>query len=285
MLPLALLAGCALQLEGSSPNAGNRTLRIASWNLGSGADPRLEACQTREEADYASLRREIEQLGADVIAFQDIESEAVAARLFDRSRYVVIMERRRRPASPSCGSPERLMERTLGMAVRRNIPFSLHDLTALQLGDPNLPPGIEVALRPRGGRPVRILNVRLQPGCATGLTGAACASLLAQAGILERWIDSAARGPTRFILAGGWNRRIAAPSDRVWSALDDAEHLNADLTIANVTPQCGSGMESSTDHIVMDRRAAADRRTAAEQPMGLRSGSARHCPIIIEIVR
>jgi hypothetical protein len=61
-------------------------------------------------------------------------------------------------------------------------------------------------------------------------TISACETLLAQVPVLEGWIDTAAEGPTPFIVLGDFNRQFNQPNDRIWANLDDGEPANADLS-------------------------------------------------------
>ena len=57
-------------------------LRIAAWNLEHLDDRDGEGCVGRKSADYAALARRVEELDADVVAFQEVENAAAAHRVF-----------------------------------------------------------------------------------------------------------------------------------------------------------------------------------------------------------
>ena len=79
-----VLAGCAPQA--TRDPVATHPLRIASWNLEHLAEADGLGCRPRKEAEYAALRGYAEQLGADVIAFEEVESAAAAARVFPPDR-------------------------------------------------------------------------------------------------------------------------------------------------------------------------------------------------------
>jgi len=287
-LSITLVAASALGAQRRDSGSLVRTLRIANWDLGFQASQGGEGCAPLAAADYTALRAEVDELDADVVAFRGMPSAAFASRLFERSRYVVIMERSRPVPLAPCrdirsARPGR--QQTIGVAVRRNIPFSLRDITALQLGDPLLHSGLAIALRPRAGRPLRLLNVQLQTGCSTDLTSEACATLLRQTDILEQWIASAVRGPTRFIVVGGWGGDLERPGDPVWAELNDAEQPNGGLVIARSLRRCGRVPGNAPDSIVLDRRAAAQQVQAPDAAASEHSGTSRPCPVVVEFVR
>ena len=105
---------------------------------------------------------------------------------------------------------------------------------------------------------------------------------------LEAWIDQAATGPDRFIILGDWNRRLGLAGDAVWTEIDDGEPANADLRLADegISPKCDPRYDSFIDHIVLDKRAAADMLAFAETlyAPGEKHYS-DHCPVMVTLGR
>ena len=96
-LSAALLSGCI----GMTPPRDGGSLKIASWNMEHLAERDGEGCSPRTGADYARLRAHASALGADVIAFQEVQNRAAAERVFDPALYDVVMSGR--PASTRSG--------------------------------------------------------------------------------------------------------------------------------------------------------------------------------------
>lgn len=239
-------------------------LKIASWNLEHLAEDGATGCRPRTEADYAALKAYADRLDADVVAFEEVQTAKAAARVFDPAKYTIVIEAR--PGGGGrleCrGLPGRYLNRqAVGFAIRKGLAFTRNaDLTDLQLGDPNLRSGVDVVIRPKGAAPIRLLAVHLKSGCASGASGQACPSLLAQAPVLERWIDARAGEGVRFAVLGDFNRRLAQAGDWVWADLDDGQPVNADLSLAAGAqgPRCDPRFKDFIDHIVLDKRAAGD---------------------------
>lgn len=262
---LALFTGaCTGALNpGDGPSSGP-ALKLAAWNIEHLAEADGTGCRPRTEADYAALRGYVADLGADVIAFQEVESKAAAERVFDPAIYTVVIEDRvgtdRRGA---CRGREGLTinaQRT-GFAIRNGIPFERQpDFTAVQVGNPDLRSGVDLIVRPRGGEPIRVLSVHLKSGCSSGDRNEACAVLFQQVPVMERWIDERAVEGVRFAVMGDFNRRLAMQNDAVWADWDDASPPNADLALASgeQPAQCNPRYRDFIDFIVLDRRAAAD---------------------------
>ena len=284
-LPLLLLAACAAPM---SP-WGDRALRVAAWNVEHLAESEGSGCRPRSAAEYAQLRAYADSLDADVIAFQEVESAAAAVRVFDPVKYSIVIEQR--PGSgdrAECrGMAGRFLNRqAVGFAIRRGLPFERSaDVTALSLGDPDLRGGVDVTVRPRGGRPVRLLSVHLKSGCASGREREACEVLFRQLPVLEGWIDARAGEGTRFAVLGDFNRRLAQAADPFWGEIDDATPPNSDLSLAagGAGAACDPRYPAFIDHIVLDRRAAGDLARFEERGYGGGAKLSDHCAVVGEL--
>lgn len=300
LAPLALflvtLAGCAPN-QGLAPRAdvaatAARPLRLASWNLEFLAEKDGAGCEPRTAADYQAMRRIADSLDADVIAFQEAETPAAAARVFDPARYVIVMEARAGNPSGTCGGqhPDTpFIRQAVGFAIRKGLAFDRNpDVTSLMLGNPQLRSGIDITLKAKGHAPIRLLGIHLKSGCFSGSSAKPCATLLQQVPALEAWIDNTAAGPVRFAVLGDWNRRLAQADDQVWTEIDDGDPANADLRLADfgTPPGCDPRYDSFIDHIVLDRRAAADMTGFTETHYARQEKHySDHCPVAVTIDR
>lgn len=282
---LALFAGaCTGTLSPGDGSSSEPALKLAAWNVEHLAEADGTGCRPRTEADYAAMRAYVADLGADVIAFQEVESKAAAERVFDPAIYTVVIEDRvgtdRRDA---CRGREGLTinaQRT-GFAIRNGVPFERQpDFTELQVGNPDLRSGVDVVIRPQGGEPVRVLSVHLKSGCSSGDRNEACAVLFQQVPVMGRWIDERAVEGARFAVMGDFNRRLAMPGDTVWSDWDDASPPNSDLALASgeQSAGCNPRYRDFIDFIVLDRRATADFMAFEEKTFGGEALS-DHCAV------
>ena len=289
--PLLFLAACAASGNGSpAPRPEPAPLKIASWNLEFLAENDGDGCAPRAEGDYAAMRRIIERLDADVIAFQESENENAVARVFDPATYDIVMETRAGAPSGTCGGkfPEqKVIRQAVGFAVRKGLAFERNpDVTSLMLGNAQLRSGVDILVKPPGKASLRLLNVHLKSGCFAGNEAKACPVLFDQLPALEAWIDEAARGPARFAVIGDWNRRLGLAGDAVWSEIDDGDPANADLRLADEgrSPACDPRYDSFIDHIALDRRAGLDMLGFTETlyAPGEKHYS-DHCPIAVTL--
>ncbi|MGV7121263.1 endonuclease/exonuclease/phosphatase family protein [Sphingopyxis sp. 550A] len=298
--PISLAFAVALSLSACVPTAAppaasapvDRPLKLASWNLEFLAEKDGVGCNPRTEADYGAMRRIADGLDADVIAFEEAENPAAAARVFDPRRYTIVMEGRPWNPGGTCGGkyPEQtVIRQAVGFAVRKGIAFDRNaDVISLMGGNEQLRSGIDILLKPAGREPIRLLGVHLKSGCFAGDTAKACPILLDQIPALETWIDAAAKGPARFAILGDWNRRLALPGDRVWAEIDDGEPANSDLRLADegIRPECDPRYDSFIDHIALDRRAATDMLAFAETRYAEgEKHYSDHCPIAVTLRR
>lgn len=282
---LALFAGACTGTPspGTGPTAGP-SLKLASWNMEHLAEANGSGCRPRTDADYAAMRAYVDGLGADVIAFQEVETKAAAERVFDPALYTVVIEDRiGTHRGGFCRGREGLTinaQRT-GFAIRKGIPFDRQpDFTAVQVGNPDLRSGVDLIVRPRGGDPIRVLSVHLKSGCSSGASNEACPVLFQQVPMMEQWIDDRAAEGVRFAVLGDFNRRLAMPADAVWADWDDASPANADLalTSGDQSARCNPRYRDFIDFIVLDRRAASDLRGFEEKTFE-GEGLADHCAV------
>lgn len=280
----ALFAGACTGAPHSGAEGRGQTIKLATWNMEHLAEADGSGCRPRTEADYAAMRDYVATLGADVIAFQEVESKAAAERVFDPALYTVVIEERvgtnRRGA---CRGREGLTinaQRT-GFAISKDLPFDRQpDFVAVQVSNPDLRSGVDLIVRPQGGEPIRLLSVHLKSGCSSGDRNEACAVLFEQVPVVEAWIDQRASENIRFAVMGDFNRRLAMPGDVIWADWDDASPPNADLALASGSRSavCNPRYSDFIDFIVLDDRATADFREFDELTYGGNALS-DHCAV------
>ncbi|HYD86262.1 MAG TPA: endonuclease/exonuclease/phosphatase family protein [Vitreimonas sp.] len=259
LLSVFAIAACAQPVLGQPTSA---PLRLATWNLEHLAEYNGSGCRPRTDADYAAMRAYVDLVDADIIAFQEVENEAAAERVFDPAKYEIVIERRvgsgRR--TECRGMPGQFMNRqATGFAVRRGITFQRHaDFTDLQAGGPDLRSAVDITLQPPGGEPIRLLSIHLKSGCFEGTSRGDCPRLFRQIPILERWIDARARAEERFAVMGDFNRWLGVSGDPVWAEWDDADPPNADLTLVSGDEgaTCDRRYPHFIDNVVVDRLTA-----------------------------
>ena len=281
----AMLAFLALIL---APAAGAAAeLRIAAWNLEHLDDADGAGCVGRTGADYAALAGRIEELNADIVAFQEVENEAAAHRVFPASEWHVEMSRR--PAmkrSRACwGKPQsRLGHLATGFAIRRGIVYRRHaDLRGLGAGDVFQRWATDLSVM-SGGRELRLLSVHLKSGCwgakQDGDTKRkkTCATLRGQIERLGTWADARRAEGTAFVILGDFNRRLTLPGDWAWRLLSPPAAPLLLLT-EGVPFRCDPRFPAFIDHMAAGGGAETMRATGSFREAPRRGPHPDHCAI------
>lgn len=206
------------------------TLRVATWNLEWLVSPATtqasrQAClrgakrpplpceaaldAARSSADYARLRSYADQIDADVIAFQEVEDAATAARVFHDHAFCLTGSR---------------ATQNLGFAIRPGLRFRCGpDFGALAPGDQGRR-GATLVVDPGGARELHLLAVHLKSGCAEGdlnAGGGACRQLAQQLPAVGRWMAQEAAAGHRHAVLGDFNRAWEAGDGTSLTLLDD----------------------------------------------------------------
>ena len=201
---------------------GATKVRIASWNVEYlvrpethmalretcaqnggmvGGDDRTLPCAItkhppRTADDYASLRGYAAQIGADIIALQEVDGPDAAELVF--------------PGYDYCFSSRAHVQKN-GFAIRRGLPYRCEqEYEPLSVGNA-VRRGVVATFFPGTANEFRLMSVHLKSGCPAGpLTaeGRNCELLTKQVEPLKAWIEGEARAGHRFGLLGDFNRRF-----------------------------------------------------------------------------
>ena len=254
-LLLALLATVASAAPG---DGAGMVLRLAAWNLEQLDDTDGAGCVPRRRADYERIRRQVERLGADIVAFQEVENATAARRVFPESGWNVEVSRR-----PSAGPGRPCRERrtarlgrlATGFAIRKGIPYRrLDDFAELAGGNPGLRWGVEILVRARG-RELRLLSVHLKSGCwgaredRDAKRRAICAVLGNQFLQLRDWASLRRSQGAAYVILGDFNRRLAMRGDWAWRTLSKPP-ASMRLATSPRASQCDRRFPEFIDHIV-----------------------------------
>ncbi len=258
-----LLASLVLAL---APQTGSgEELRIAAWNLEHLDDSDGAGCVGRNATDYEVLARRIAELDADVVAFQEVENEAAAHRVFPASDWHVEVSRRPpMEESPACWDrPQtQLGHLATGFAIRRGVQYRrIGDLTSLGADDAFQRWATDIVVRSQG-RELRLLSVHLRTGCwgvaQDDDSGNAeiCATLRGQVDELKAWADARRTKAQPFVILGDFNRRLTLAGDWAWRILSPTSAPLLLLT-EDVPFRCDPRFPAFIDHMVAGSGAEA----------------------------
>lgn len=261
--PIAILLCASLSaLALSSVHAGELT--IATWNLEHLNDTVGEGCVPRTDSDYAALARRIAALDADVVAFQEVENEAAARRIFPAGEWdIAFSTRPYTGAGPPCyDRPEaRLSHQGTGFAVRSALAWQRHpDLEEIAAGSRNYRWGTDITVT-LDGRDLRLLSVHLASGCwgegedRSARRSRTCETLREQFDELGEWVEARRTEDGAFVMLGDFNRRLAIAGDWGWRALAP-RRARLNLLTAEIETECDPRFTEFVDHLVANAAAA-----------------------------
>ena len=283
MKQIAALLLMLLALAAAPATGAAETLKLSTWNLEwltarPPGDPALPPdVRPKTAADIDRLRDYAGLLAADVVAFQEVDGPAVAARVFPPERYVLHLT--------SDGVVQRV-----GFAVRRGLRFTANpDLAGLTLGPGSrLRSGADITLDLPGGR-LRLLAVHLKTGCREDALARSrrgqCATLRMQLPVLQGWIAQRRAEGVPFVLMGDFNRWMDG-RDAFYAGLSQSGPL-ARATEGHFSPCWGGG--GFIDHIIAGGAARGWVRADTlrvlvfrEQGIEWKQRLSDHCPVSVQ---
>ncbi|MBE9604081.1 endonuclease/exonuclease/phosphatase family protein [Acetobacteraceae bacterium H6797] len=286
---IALCLALLLTLPLAPVRAGELTLgawNIAWLTLRASSDPALpDDVQRRRPADFDRLRQHAARLGADVIAFQEVDGEEAARRVFPADAWNIAL------------TDEDDIQRP-GFAIRRGLRFTRNpDLAALDLNPESrhsLRKGADITLELDGGSRLRLLSVHLKAGCSSGRLDDGdrdCETLAQQIPALAGWIAQRRQEGVPFMIMGDFNRRLN-PRDAVLNRLESAApllHVNGGVSSPCWARGDGRG-RPFIDHILAGGAARGwvvpgSFKVAVfpEQDPRMRQRLSDHCPILVTL--
>ena len=223
-------------------SATEQTFTLVTWNIEHLAAVEGSGCRGRDAADYQAIKRYLEQLEPDLIAFQEVENRRAAERVFPETEYEIHISNRPARQFSQCydSSNHRLMQRT-GFAVRKDIGARLGlkavrqpDFRQLQGAYTSGRWGVYLILEQTGGGragaapvgfPLHLLSIHLKAGCTYqsvrgNKVGRNCRLLNEQVDALAGWVGARTDAGQDFIIAGDFNRQLDQLSDGVWLQLE-----------------------------------------------------------------
>lgn len=255
-------------------------LKITTWNLewltdnpaGLPRDVRPKAAE-----DVARLRAYAEQLNADVVAFQEVDGPAIAARVFPADRYAIHI------------TQDPVVQR-VGFAVRRTLAFTANpDLVGLSLPNEGsrLRSGADITVRAQDNL-LRLLNVHLKTGCnRDSLNSRArpqCETLRAQLTPMQGWMAERQRELVPYVILGDFNRQMDR-NDQFFAGLQKSGPL-ARATEGKSNP-CWGGA-AFIDHVLAGGAARGWMKADSlrvlvyrEQGREWRERLSDHCPVSV----
>jgi endonuclease/exonuclease/phosphatase family metal-dependent hydrolase len=191
------------------PAHAQQEIKLSTWNIAwltlkPAGHPELPRdLYARTPDDFALLRRYADRLDADIVALQEIDGEAAAARLFDPAEYAIHLTDERDIQRPGFAVRH-------GLRVVRNPDLAELDIRARARF--SLRRGADITVEAPSGARLRLLSVHLDAGCREDPLEPSpprdCDGLAHQARVLARWVEARRREGVAFAVLGDFNRRM-----------------------------------------------------------------------------
>lgn len=253
--------------EASLKGAENSApLTLASWNIEHLAETEGAGCKPRDAEDYRQLRDYARTLNADVIALQEVESEAALAKVFARDQWEFVVSPRAASKTYECrGSNRTSTQQRVAFAIRKGVQFEYdpaQNVTALGLKEDGLRYGLVIKLT--ATQPAtELLAIHAKSGCfvndyRTETDRRACQLFAKQAPVLDQWVEARLASQTPFAILGDFNHRILSKGNVLWGELAEADGKPANILNAMQGLQsCHPKYKELIDHIVFGGPAVA----------------------------
>jgi predicted secreted acid phosphatase/endonuclease/exonuclease/phosphatase family metal-dependent hydrolase len=221
--------------SGALPMEVPVSITFATWNVEHLAFPASDGCRPRTEQEVAAMRAYAANLGADVVALQEVASIPALEQVFPQEEWQLFLSERADSESYTCrtGGQNSTQQKT-AFAVSKDIDVLQHrSLEELGLDDPGLRHGLELTLETPTGT-FTVLNVHLKSGCFVDDYSRSdsedCQLFMRQTPILDAWVEEKEREDNPFLVLGDFNHRISAPYNSLTRLLTD----NSDGSVSSL---------------------------------------------------
>ncbi len=232
----------------------------------------------RDSADLARLAAYARELDADIVAFQEVENEAIARKVFRGYRICM---------ADGAGLQH------VGFAVRPHLAHRCGPAVESLSLDGRSRKAMSLLLTPARSAPIELLVVHLKSGCSRDPLDselAACRMLEQQAGQLGEWIAARTAQQAQFMVLGDFNRvPPASPDDTFWQLVQTGplDLITAHLPFRNCF--IGQPLSQFIDHMLVSRTLLYRLIRSSLRHPGYRSADAvryrlsDHCPVSISL--
>ncbi len=272
-------------------------LKMSSWNMEwLTTNPNHKVYEAkRESKDFTALKSYFDDLNADVIAFQEVDSFKAMQKISSADYHIVFSDRYLPQHSNHTFSD---INQFTGFAIRNNVPFSdPEDIDLYGKGNHKLRFAAYVILNPDSKTPVHTLSVHLKAGCTAKFysTKKACQSLLTQGKKLNQWIKQREALQQEYVIMGDFNHNLSYNDDWLWKELTREVKQTPDLVSRHTKSECKVRKRNDAknlhqfrtviDHIIVSKGLSASpaQQTVYNGQDVLQYHLSDHCPISTQL--
>ncbi len=263
-LRLCIAAFCLLSSV-CSQAAQIAQYRVATWNIEWLTEQPIPKSSTsaRHNDDLERLAFYAKQLDADVVAFQEVESVALAKRVFG-DKYQIILSDRAKPQFRFNQFHD--ANQYTGFAIKSTISTNdPADIKLEQDKNSRLRFATYIVLEPENKPAIHALSIHLKAGCSGAYRQKrSCLKVLEQAKYLNAWILQQEAAGHQYLIMGDFNHNLAYAGDWLWRAM--SANSQAQLLTQTAPAKCKvrsnkkpnqlHQFRSLIDHIVASKQLA-----------------------------
>lgn len=268
-IPFTQLSTAIFVMAISQPTLA-QSLNISTWNIEWLTNTPVSNVDEskRDKSDFKHLGNYFDQLSPDILAFQEVDSEAAITKVTGAD-YQIVMSDRALPYNSKHQFSD--INQYTGFAIRNNIEFkSVPDLRLDTGSSSKLRFASYVILNPSAQQPIHMLSVHLKARCNGAYrNNRHCKTLKSQTKYLNQWIKQRESQGHTYIIMGDFNHNLSYKGDWMWEQLSASTHAN--LSTRYVQPKCRVKSKrnkgktrtypSVIDHIVTSQQIASTHST------------------------
>ncbi|MDV6250128.1 endonuclease/exonuclease/phosphatase family protein [Vibrio sp. EA2] len=215
-----------------SASFAQNSINITSWNIEWLAINGGKVSRT--ENDFAKLNQYVSNSQADVLAFQEVDSEAAIKKVVGNG-YDIYFSDRAQPGNKHLQFSN--TNQYTGFAVRKGIPVSDPSDFSITRGNSKLRFASYIVLNPDERNETHLLSVHLKAGCSGAYKNSReCKTLKQQGEALAHWIKAREKNQEQYAILGDFNHNLDYQGDWLWSTM--TSNTSARLATKNTKAEC-----------------------------------------------
>ncbi|WP_319534096.1 endonuclease/exonuclease/phosphatase family protein [uncultured Vibrio sp.] len=278
------LFATALLVFCSSLHAQNST-NLTSWNIEWLAIDGRKVSRTDD--DFIKLNHYLDNLQPDVLAFQEVDSEASIRKVVGDGYNIYLSDRAKFSNKHLQFSDT---NQYTGFAVREGTSVSDPLDFSITQGNNKLRLASYIVVYPNSNDEIHLLSVHLKAGCSGAYKNSReCNTLKQQGKALSKWIVAREKNQEKYAILGDFNHNLAYQGDWLWSTM--ASSTNAELVTKDTQAECKvrsnrnpnktHQFRSVIDHIIVSGNLTAQpaKQTVFKSQDVLDYQLSDHCPV------
>ncbi|MBR9874206.1 MAG: endonuclease/exonuclease/phosphatase family protein [Vibrionaceae bacterium] len=215
-----------------SASFAQNSINLTSWNIEWLAINGGKVSRT--EDDFVRLNHYLNNLRPDVLAFQEVDSEAAIKKVVGNG-YAIYFSDRDHSSNKHLQFSDK--NQYTGFAVRKGISVSDPSDFTITRGKSKLRFASYIVLNPNKSNEIHLLSVHLKAGCSGAYkNNRECKTLKQQGEALAKWIKVREKNQQQYSILGDFNHNLAYQGDWLWSTM--TSNTNARLATKNTKAEC-----------------------------------------------